>query len=621
MKYVPEKRTGIETYHLWASRIQSAIYWRDSLWNGTNLWRRAYRDYKGIQFNDLVDEGLDTASDNPRDQITINILASQIMTLGPFLVNTNPEYKGTNRKPDGYVSAMIQSSLLNYECRRKGVFNQILKTIYDNLVIGHGVCKTGFIRKVDKAALSSIGDINYEDYITDESVYVKRIRPHDFFFDPNASERTLETARWCAERYYKYKGDVMYNASYNEKVLRKIRSGEYPLVTKDVSYPEEDHSWTTAWSGMGLEALENPESQLVTLWEIWDKKYNKYYVFAEGCPEPLIEADSPYPYLKSEFPYKKVDFVLLPDEWYGVGVHYMIQDQAYELNRHRTFSFHHRRRFSARKYEVLEGVNEDELTKLATGEDGAYIRVKNMNSVKPIDDVPLPKDYVLIEQLIKADIETMTGVDQLIRGGQLPSRTTAGEVGTRVNVFSSKLAHKIKAVDDYYLAIGMQLSAHISANYLREQVIRIVGEQGIYYVQYSNEDLKDEILWDMETISAPKYNPDVDKGQRIQLFGFLVQVLQISAQTGMPISINFNEVFKWVVESFGYKDIARFFLPAAMPVAPPQLPKGQGGDNGIMTSDQFKQQMPAQNAMTAQDLLKQFAGGAIQPGTMGGMMM
>jgi len=604
-----EAKTGADAYNLWAARIQTAIFWRANLWNGDALWKRAYRDYKGMQWNEMVDEGQDKASDNPADQITINILASQIMTLAPFLVNTNPEYKGKARKPDGYVSSMIQEAVLNYECDRKKVFDQLLKSVYDDLIIGHGVAKTGFTRKIDEATLAAAGDIVYEDYIADESVYAKRVRPFDFFFDPNASERNLETARWCCERYYKYATDVAVNDAYKSSVTRKLRSGEYKLNTKNLVYPEYSSDQVPGYpSGATEETYINPESELAILYEIWDKKHNKYYVFADGVPEPLLEARSPYDYLKGEFPYKKVDFVLLPDEWYGVGVHYMIQDQAYELNRHRTFSFHHRRRFSARKYEALNSIENDELEKLAGGEDGAYIKVPATGSVKPIEDVPMPQDYILVEQLIKADIETMTGVDQLIRGGQLPSRTTAGEVGTRVNVFTSKLAHKIKSVDDFYLGIGMQLNTHIAANYSRSQVVRVVGAQGEFFVEYSPQDLKDEIIIEMETISAPKYDPAVDKNQRIQLFQIIAQMWQTAMQAGQQLPINFQELFKWVIEAFDYKDIGRFFAPANQPIQPPQ----------VITSSQLGQQLPQQQTMNSQDLLRQISGQATAAGGQNG---
>lgn len=607
MKYIKEQRTGMETYQLWASRIQSAIYWRQNYYNGDVAWRRAYRDFGGDQWNNRVEEGYDLASDNLREEITVNVMMSHVLTMGPFLVNNKASFKATPRKPNGYVSAMIQENVLNYEYTRKKIHKQLRKCIYDDLIIGHGVAKTGFIRKLDEATIAQAGEINYEDYITDESIFARRTNPLDFYFDPNASERSLETARWCCERYYKYYNDVIVNDVYNPRVLRKIKSGEYPLNSKESIHA--DSNWTAGYDlNQGIE-YQNPEAELVCLYEIWDKKHNKYYVFADGCPEPLLEKDTPYDYLQGEFPYCKVDFVLPNNEWYGLGIPYLITDQAYELNRHRTFSFHHRRRFSARKYEVLQSIDTEELDKLQFGEDGAYVRVPNTNSIKPIEDVPLPRDYPVIEALIKGDIESMIGIDALIRGGQLPSRTTAGEVGTRVNIFTSKLAHRIEDVDDFFLSVGNQLNSHIGANYLKENVVRIVGDQGEYFVTYSNEDLKDEIILTMETVSAPKTDPTVERNQRIQLFNGLIQQAAVLTQLQQPLQVDFNEMLKWVLESFGNKDFGRFFKLASRPVVPP-------GQNGEQNPAQLAQ--PSAQPMNAQDLLKQMSGAAVSPAALNG---
>lgn len=596
MPFKQEQPTGKEAYQLWWSRIHSCVMWRYDYWNGDRNWDRAYRQYKGIEWEDRDDYLDEVSSDNPREKITVHMTASTVNTMLPFLVNRRPKAVAKPRKPQGTVSAMIQEEVLNYEYEHRDMHPQMKRAVKDMAIIGWGVIKTGFTLKLDEASNEKSGDINYEDYVADEACYVKRVCPKDFYFDPNASERNLSTARYCFERYRKYVADVLVNTSYKESVRKKIKSGEYKLITSNVE-PDEQRRW---WydDDLGLSDMYiNPENELATLYELWDKKYNKYYVFAEGVPEPLVEKDNPYPYLKGEFPYRIVQFEELPDEWYPIGICGMIEDQTIELNRHRTFAYHHRRILSARKYEVLEGIDDEEADKLAAAEDGTYIKVPQIGSIKLIEDAQLPKDYFPIEATIKGDIQETVGLDALMRGGDLGDRTTAGEVGTRVNLFSYKLNDRVDAVDDFFLKTMYQLNAHIGANYLKESVVRLIGPQGEFWVRYSNKDLRDEIILTLETVSAPKTDPNIERNQRIQILGIMMQALQVMVQTGVPIDIDFNEVFRWVLESFGRKDIARFFRSAANPIDPTVLEPKQ-----LMT--RLRGGNPAQEASDFEGLFK-----------------
>lgn len=591
-----ERKSGDYSLELWQSRITHALKWRADLYD--REWKRAYDMFKGEHWRIQVEDN--PRADEVRQEITVNVTAATVLNIVPFLINEGAAFKATPRKPESVVSAMLQESVLNYEYKKQEMQSQAEKCVYDAAIVGHGIGKTGFNLELAEAVSKADGDIVYEDYIEAEAPYFKRINPFLFLFDPNASEYNLATARWCCEIYFQYIPDILANKNWDKGVIAKIKSGVagYTITTKDTLFKKENNYGDMEYD------QDVPECQLGIMYEIWDKKYNQVLTFAAGVEEPLQVKDNPYPYLKGEFPYLKVDYIYVPNDCYGMGIPFLIDDQQFELDRHRTAAYHHRRRFN-RKYEILKGMEEDSKRALAEGEDGALIEVIQSGSIRAIEDAPLSQDYQLIEALIKQDIQELTGADALLRGGQLPSRTTAGEVNARTNLFMLKLDDRIKAVQRFVLKIGKQTSAHISGNYVTEKVVKIVGAQGQFWVRYTNADIRDEVDWDMEAINAPKIDPQIERQQRLQIFQIAVQMLPlIQAQV---VKINMNELVKWVLESFGMKDTGRFFEGASAPLVP--LDENGNPTQGPIGASQVPVQQ--QQPLTPNDMQAQAGGAAI----------
>lgn len=582
-----EKGSGSYDYELWMSRLHSTLRWRQNYWNGDRQWNRAYDLYRGVHWRDR--EVDNPSSDELRDRITVNITQSSILNIVPFLMQSQPEFVGKPRKPSKTVAVKLQTAKLNYEYKQRDMHKQIKKAVYDATICGHGICKTGYVFEIDEAKSKQEGELSYESYITQDRPFVKRVSPFYFLIDPTASEANLETARWCAEIYFKTERDILANERYSSSVRNKIRNGTYPLQYKESTLAQNatDQPFLNNLS-KETDDPKLPESQLVMCFEVWDKKYKKYYVLADGVPDPLIEKDWPYPYIDN-FPYIMFNYISLPDEIYGIGIPYQIEDQQFELNRMRTYAFEHRRRFSARKYEILQSVDENEVQRMIEGEDGAIIKVQQIGSVAPIPDAPMPQDVQIAEGMAKGDIQEMTGLDSLLQGRNLPSRTTSGEVSTRTSLFRLKLDDRVESVDDFVLKIGTQVWQHIVSNFTAEEAIQLLGEQGAYWETLTPAMIKEEMDLDMETISAPKVDPLLDRQQRLQIWQISSQLLPL-IQQGL-IQIDLNKLFGWVLESFDIKDAGRFYAPALVPNPPLQEQSVSSGPSNTQ---------PQESATTAQ---------------------
>lgn len=582
-----ELSTGDYSYKLWHDRIAQTLDWRaNRYWNGDKNWDNAYEIYRGKHWQDQNTEN--PTSDTPRNRITVNVTASTIQNIGPFLMNSHAEFSVKPRKPESATSATLQQAVLNYEWQVRNCQDQARMALDDALIIGHGICKHGFILELDEAVKKMDGEIVYADYISEESPYVKRICPKNFLFDPTASEQNLATASWCAEIFYVPVRDILANASYDKKVIADIKAGKYSIKSK-VTLDTDSYGTTASDTREGTD-----REKLGVLYEIWDKKFKKYYVFACGVIPPLVEKDWPYDYLRG-FPYEMVEFIHINDEPYGVGIPYSIQDQQHELNRKRTQMFNHSRVYN-RKYQVVSSELEDtDLNDLIYGTDGTIVKVKTMGAIQPIQDAPLSGDVYQLEAIIKEDVRQLTGADALIQGGQLPSRTTAGEVNARGNLFRAKLDDRVGNVDSFLVRLGTAVLAHIKNGYVTNRVVRIVGKQGETWETVTPKDIQDEVDVTMESVSAPKTDPILDRQQALQILQISQSMLPL-IQAGV-LKIDMNELFKWVLEKFDIKDAGRFF-PHALDVNYPLGVQQQ-------TNLQIQQPQPNVESIASTDIGKQ----------------
>jgi hypothetical protein len=568
-----EPNTGLPAYELMMGRVRNAWRWRRNHWNGDDQWARAYKMFRGDHWQ-YRDDDWDLSSDAPRDRVTVNVVGSTILNMVPFLMRRSPYFYVNPKKEESILSAKLQENSLNYEWRNQKMQKQVKAAVLDSSIIGHGIIKTGF---TFKAALpdnpAKDGNIVFDDsMVKDESPWVKRVSPFLFLFDPLAIGRDLQTARWCAEIYYDSVSNVLANPLYSKKAKNKILDGLANIKTIDDILREGEGSIYNRFGDADKEGVEN---QQIVLFEVWDKKFMKQYVFADGCTEPLLERPWPYDYLGG-FPYIKFDFIPIPDEHYGIGIPKWCEDPQLELNRIRTFQFDHIRRNNP-KYIGLEGVMEDsEERKFEYGDPSSLIKVKDMNGIKPLELANIPQDKYQIAEVIKQDIREMSGGDELLRGGALADRTSATEVNARTNLLNLKLDERVELVDRFVEEIGSQVLKHIKNGYTTKKVARINGPQGQFWIPYTKEDIQDEVDIEIQSTSKPRLEPQQRISNVITIMQTMAQIYPLMMQQGAII--NWGEFARKLLGELDWKDAASIFPYTAeiqQPVVP--QPAQQGG--------------------------------------------
>jgi hypothetical protein len=604
-----ETGNGEKDGQIWLTRISKTIRFREEMPNGARDWKRYYEWFEGEQWIERGQEGRDLATDYARNTATVNATGSIALSYVPFLINGQILFKLKPQKPTENVSAEIQQALLNYEWTERGMTEQAKLIVQDAVIIGHGIGKSGYIVEVDEARKKSDGEIEYRDYIRQDAAYIERVDPLLFLFDLSAKDGTLKTARWCAECFFTPYDDVVANTNYKQSVIQRIFSGEYKMEFRKGfgGIGMTDATWSKS-IGQPI-----PEDRLVALWEIWDKKYKKHYIFAEGVTEPLFEEEWPYEYLDG-FPYVKVDYIKVPNKPYGMGVMRQAEDQQMQLNRIRTAQFLHIRSHNRKFMAIAGAVQPENLKDFAELPDGAVIPVEREGAIQPIQDAPMSQDFQVVEGRIASDIEQLTGADALLQGRPLPSRTTAGEVSARTNILRLKADDRVSAVERMVTELAVQVLQHLKANRTLPDVIEIVGAMGAFWREFTNEEIQADVDVTVEYFAAPKFDPAVDRQQKLQILQLAIQALP--AMQGQEQAFDIPALLGWVLKSFDYKDAGQFFKPLNTPTAPikedevNQSPAMGGMSAPTAVGEQPGPGQPGEG-LSPQDLLMQLQGSGV----------
>lgn len=562
--------TGEDTNEFWIGLVRRTL---EAQRRDIDEAKKAIRMYKGDHWSQMGDDSLrGDYADNPNDLITVNVTRSNVKSLLPFLLNKTPKWMPQPTSAEWVENAKILGGVMDYHWREFKMQKSARKSVLWGIVTGKGIMKTGYtydLEEIEGKNPDKDGVIEYSVKIREEFAWIKPVDRLKFIWDLDAEDGTLDTARWCAEIFFKNPADVMANQAYWKAApgtMQKIKDGMYTPETiasnLDLAW-NDDNELKDAYRNSGD---FQPQRKWV-LFEIWDKKFKKRMVYIDGVPEPVM--DQPHECFKylDGFPYAVYDFSEDIDDPFGVGLPYDMRQQQFELDRMRTLGIQHVRRFN-RRYEVVKSMltDDEQLEGLMHGPDGTIITVKAKGAVNPIQDAPLANDKYRQEELIKDDIREMTGVDSTIKNAPLPARTSATEVQSRVGIANAKIDFLTEQIDAFFNEIGTQLMQHIQYNMETPMMVEIMGEKGKEYVEATKDKIKGEFYCYVESTAKPKIDPETKK----QAFTSLVQAIVVPlAQTGMISSPNFNKILEKLFEmndlEYEYQEIT-----APQPVTNPQ---------------------------------------------------
>jgi hypothetical protein len=317
-------------------------------------------------------------------------------------------------------------------------------------------------------------------------------------------------------------------------------------------------------------------------------------VFCEGAENFLVKP-IPMPYSFGQ-PFVMLRNYDVPDHFYPIGDLESIEPLQKELNETRTQMMNHRKKYS-RKYLYKESAF-DNMGRQALESDDDNVMVPVISDealsgvVANFPAVINPPDFYDQTSTIIADIDRVSGVSEIQRGGTSEIRRTATESALVQDASNARTADKLAMVEQAISEVGRRMVALAQQYMSGEQVARITGKDGEpVWVQFDRDYLEGDFDFEVVAGSTQPNNESFRRQMALQM----VDAMAPFAGAGI---IDMGKLAAYVLQQgFGVKNPDEFIMqqqpPMApeiggasappMPPEPPPVPAEQGA--GPLTGD------------------------------------
>jgi hypothetical protein len=625
------------------NRLNHAERWREEQ-GYDDTWHRLLDLYKGKHFPAGLAE---------EDRIAINIAFSTVNVIFPALTVNYPKIEVLANRQEDEDRAVISEAVINYLWRHYDFRAPFRRATKDFLTVGHGWVKIGYkfeeveeemgeeevseqenlmISEADQYASENpdLADelptdeeimaniVNTKPVVTEDRPTLERVSPFDMFIDPEAT--CMEDARWIAQRIIRPLEDVKDDPRYVSSVRKRIKADS--VISSD-------------WLTQDQRRKYDGDIDRVTVWEYYDIAAEIMCVFAEGSDDFLIEPQKmPYAF---GHPYEFIANYDVPDEFYPIGDLEMIEAPQQELNKTRSQMMNHRKKYGRKYLYRASALGPEGRQGLESNEDNIAIEVIDDNQplqdvIMPVPITPMSGDLYQYSQIIEADMDKVSGVNEYARGATPEIRRTATEAAMIQDGANARSADKLSLIE---IAIGKiaRKVLQLSQQYMTgTQAARIVGASGEqFWFEYTHENIEGEFDFQVEGGSTQPQNETFRRQQAVAMMNSLGPLV---GQIIDPVALA-RHVLQF---GFGVKSPGKFMLEQqpAMPMEgevgpdgqpmPPEMqgqmpPEMQGGPQGAPMPSQGMQ-FPAGGGMDApqmdpQELLAAQQGGRLNYDSLG----
>ena len=574
------KKSAYDSLKHYKQRLEASKRWRkDDGYDAT--WRRMTDMYKGHHYEDFRDE----------DRLSVNIAFATINIIAPNISVNYPKISVNATNPANAANAVIAEAVVNYWWRYKDIRTEFRRAVKDSLTCGHGWVKVGY-RFVEEEqvnegeALDPIdgNEITPITVVVEDSPFAERVSPMDVFVDPDAT--SMHDIKWIAQRIRRPLADVK-----NDKRYSKVARDQ--IQTMAVSRYSDDPS---------KKKIHDKTEGYAEIWEYYDISTKTMSVFSESADQFLIKPMAmPYSFGQPFVMLRNYD---VPDHFYPIGDLESIEPLQKELNETRTQMMNHRKKYS-RKYLYKESAFDNlGRTALESDEDNVMVPVISDEALSGIvaafPAVINPSDFYDQTQTIIGDIDRVSGVSEIQRGGTSEIRRTATESSLVQDASNARTADKLAMIEQAISEVGRRMVALARQFTTGEQVARVIGKDGEpVWIQYDRDYLEGDFDFEVVAGSTQPHNESFRRQMALQM----VDAMAPFAGAGI---IDMPKLAAYVLQQgFGVKNPDEFIAqpqapmgappagPPSVPANPAQMPP-QGGAGPMQGMD------PAQMAAMLQ---------------------
>ena len=495
---------------------------------------------------------------------------------------------------DNIRGAEILEAAVNYELREMGFKTQVRLSLLDALFI-YGVLKIGYdteytydagAQAAEKVRAEVEDDdpragLEWDNLIKRESVWVKRISPWDFRWDPDIKQLDpwLSEARWVAFRSVRpladVKRDPIYKNTYSLEATATSRADADQASREDQDVRPADRIPGDRTGGEVGGRQDSVSEEYVVLWEIWCKKDRKLYVMAEGHDKFLREDDWPFDMESPPFAFMHLHDV--PDRNMPLSDFAPWFDQSELLNLTQSMDAD---AFKRRLNKILfqEGaISKEQLNALQQPLNSQFCTVKNLDGIKPFKSELSGMDSMPFNQRLINDIYQISGLGENQRGGEANADKTATESKIVEYNVNARLAEEQDRVADWATVAIRKIIQIMQQLYTKQKLAPIIGHEPQEWVPYTKDQIQGE--YDINVELSP-YNPmkaELAIKQITDLIALLSKTApmgMLPAGNGMMVSVNLAKLVEDLLRQMSPNVKPQEIL---LPLPPqPQPPPGMG---------------------------------------------
>lgn len=510
-------RENQELSHEIVGKFTHALTWREPF---KNKWDRFYKLYRSE---------LDEKNYPWQSNLFIPYAFSTVETVVPRLVSNRPQIDIVPREPQDEDRAATMGDLIDYQWDIMDMNVLLPEAVKEMAIYGTVILKVGWLKEEKVTTQSEIVDDDIPELgtvdVTDKRVVydnptVELVDLYDFFWDPEATD--IDSAKWVIHRT---KRSLEYlQQKQKQKIYKNIKLLEQ--TAKPVQLDDQKQQ-RRATLGVSLpDYIDDEDDKDIELLEYWTD--DKVCVVANRS---VIIREEKNPYRHCKKPFIRCVDQKVPHEFCGVGEIEPIESLQYELNDRRNQRMDNITLALNRMFKVVNGknVDEDELVSDA----GGVVHMDSLDAVDTFDVPDVTGSSYQEETLIKADIQTTTGVTDFSRG--TASDALANDTATGISLLqeasNARFRMKVQNIEDMLIKRLGELLVAMNEQFISEdQMIRITGEEGTKFKKVSSDEIRGNFDVSVVAGSTLPASESIEKKQIMEAYQLFLGDPEVNQQ-------------------------------------------------------------------------------------------
>ena len=423
---------------------------------------------------------------------------------------------------DSDKSAKTQEHVLNYILSKIRFKQETRKVLLDALLFKHGVLWHGYKGDFGMTEEQSI-------YIEDEQLFVKRICPMQFIFDPNVTIANLEEAKWIARWFYipkkdiledksldvdklALKGELGYAQTIEEETLGTTRGGLDFLNVKNktrtlLDYADPNYRQTDNSKFIKVyEILRRPSKA-----EKRDGGKGNIILYTKEQKKPLRV--NPWPYKAEGWPAKILMFNEVPDSLFGMADMEVYGNIADQKNIVVNLQLRNAQENSKVWVGIAkEGANEEDITRVKEGNQTIIFFEGGNPRDKMFVSSPggqASNELYMLDGRIQGNLDEKSGVTDLKKGFLRSGEESATSVEIRNAGASARPAYRQDIMADFLKESCHYLNQLEKQFFTVQDAIRIVGSLDVEWSESpTKEEIQAEVDVELDVVSMLPESPE-----------------------------------------------------------------------------------------------------------------